>query len=38
MARTKLFADKNLEKLMGALQILEKERVLAIMPFIFVSQ
>ncbi|MGD8537881.1 MAG: signal peptide peptidase SppA [Candidatus Aminicenantes bacterium] len=38
MARTKLFADKNLGKLIRALQILEKERVLAIMPFIFVSQ
>jgi protease-4 len=38
IARTKLFSDKNLEKLMRTLQILEKERVLAIMPLVYASR
>lgn len=38
MAQTKLFSDKNLEKLMRTLQILEKERVLAIMPLFYATQ
>jgi protease-4 len=38
MAKTKLFTDKNLEKLMKTFKILEKERVLAIMPLIYVTQ
>jgi len=37
MAQTKLFSDKNLEKLMRNLQILEKERVLAIMPLFYAT-
>lgn len=37
MAQTKLFSDKNLEKLMRTLQILEKERVLAIMPLFYAT-
>jgi protease-4 len=37
MAHTKLFSDKKMEKLLKNLQILEKERVLAIMPFIFAT-
>jgi protease-4 len=38
MAQTKLFSDKNLEKLIRTLQILEKERVLAIMPLIYATR
>jgi protease-4 len=38
MAQTKLSSDKNLDRIIRTLQILEKERVLAIVPFIFVSQ
>lgn len=38
MAQSKLFSDKNLEKLMRTLQILEKERVLAVMPLVFAPQ
>ncbi len=38
MAQSKLFSDKNLEKLMRTLQILEKERVLAVMPLVFSPQ
>lgn len=38
MAQTKLFSNKTLEKLMRTLQILEKERVLAIMPLFYATQ
>jgi protease-4 len=38
MAKTKLFSDKNLEKLMSAFKILEKERILAIMPLVYAAQ
>jgi protease-4 len=37
LARTKLFSDKKLEKLLNSLQILEKERILALMPFIYAT-
>ncbi len=38
MAQSKLFSDKNLDELIKTLQILEKERVLAIMPLIYAAQ
>jgi protease-4 len=38
MAQTKLFSNKTLEKLIRTLQILEKERVLAIMPLFYATQ
>jgi protease-4 len=38
MARTKLFSNKNLDKLLRTLQILEKEHFLAIMPLIYATQ
>jgi protease-4 len=38
IAQTELFSDKTLEKLMRTLQILEKERVLVIIPLIFAPQ
>jgi protease-4 len=38
MAQTKLLSDKNLERLKQTLRILEKERVLAIMPYVYASQ
>ena len=38
MARTKLFSDRNLEKLLRSLRILEKERVLAIMPYVYAAE
>jgi len=38
LAKTKLFPDKNLEKLIRSLRTLENEHILAIMPFIFVAQ
>lgn len=37
-ARTKLFTDKNLEKLIISLRTLENEHILAIMPYIFVGR
>jgi protease-4 len=38
LAQTKLFSDRNLEKLIRNLRTLENEHILAIMPFIFVAQ
>jgi protease-4 len=38
MAKTKLFSDKNLEKLMSTLKMLETEHVLAIMPLFYATQ
>ena len=38
MAKTKFFSDKNLEKLMINFKILEKERILAIMPLFYATQ
>jgi protease-4 len=38
MAQTKLFSDKSLEKLLRTLKVLERERVLAIMPFVYTTQ